>query len=370
MLYHIFSPLADQYLIFNLFNYITFRSIVGALISLVLSIVLGKYFIKFMGQRNDNFVRQLTPDNHALKKGTPSMGGVIILFSLSVSVLLMANLSNAIIWLGLIAFWGFAIIGFTDDYIKLKKNSGRGISAKLKISLQVGFSLVLALILFVGNDQLELVALEEKVKISYSYLTLPFFKEFFFDLSYFYIFFAVFILVASSNSVNLTDGLDGLAIGLSLLVIMTFIVFSYISGNYIASEYLQIPFIAKSSEYTVFLAALFGGGLGFLWYNAHPAQMFMGDTGSLALGGIIGFSALVLKQELLLPIIGGIFVIEALSVILQVGSYKLRKKRIFRMAPLHHHFELIGIKESKIITRFWIVGIILVLVSLATLKIR
>ncbi len=369
MLHHFLAPLAQDYLFFNLFTYITFRSILAALFSLIISVVLGRYFINYMSNKI-NEVRKLTPESHLKKAGTPSMGGIVILVSLTFSVLLTANFDNYLIIFGLLAFWGFGLIGLVDDLVKIKKNGGKGLSVKVKLGMQVAFSMVIVIALLTIGDEIELVALAERVSITYSYFTLPFLKEVFFDLSYYYVFFGVFVLVASSNAVNLTDGLDGLAIGLSLLVVITFVIFSYVSGNFITAEYLQIPYIKSTAEYTVFLAALIGAGLGFLWYNAHPAQMFMGDTGSLALGGIIGFTALVLKQELLLPIVGGIFVVEALSVIVQVSSYKATKKRVFLMAPIHHHFELLGIKESKIIARFWIVGIILVLASLATLKIR
>ncbi len=369
MLHYFLTPLAESYSIFNLFSYITFRAILAILISLGLSIVIGKYFIRYMSNQQ-NTIRKLTPNSHIKKQGTPSMGGIIILVSITISLFLTGNFSNYLIILGLAVFWGFALIGFFDDFIKIKKNNGRGISAKLKLNLQIGLGGVVSLALFFVNDDISLVALKEKVEIGYSYLTFPFLKEVFFDLGYFYIAFAIFILTASSNAVNLTDGLDGLAIGLFLLVVTTFTIFSYVSGNIVAAEYLQIPYIKNSAEYTVFLAALMGGAIGFLWYNAYPAQIFMGDTGSLALGGIMGFSALVLKQELLLPIIGGVFVMEALSVIIQVTSYKLRGKRIFKMAPVHHHFELLGLKENKIIIRFWVIGIILMLISLATLKIR
>jgi phospho-N-acetylmuramoyl-pentapeptide-transferase len=285
------------------------------------------------------------------------MGGVLILFSLSLATLLWGDLTNPYIWIVLLTTWGLGIIGFIDDMKKLKSKSPQGISARFKVWGQVLLGSALGFFLYLSPDF-------DKS------LTIPFFKEISVNLGVWYILFVVIIIVGSSNAVNLTDGLDGLAIGLVLIVSITYLLFSYFSGHSTIATYLQIPFIPGSGELTILCGALLGSATGFLWFNTYPAQVFMGDVGSLALGGALGTVAIITKHEILLAIVGGIFVVEALSVILQVTSYKLRKKRIFRMAPLHHHYEMLGWSEPKITVRFWIIAALLALVAMSTLKLR
>jgi len=291
------------------------------------------------------------------KDGTPTMGGSLILAALIVPTLLWSDLTNRYIWVVLLTSLGFGALGFFDDYKKVRDKNGMGIKARYKFPLQVAMALVVSLILFFAFDH-------------DSRLIFPFFKKVMPDLGNWYILFAVLVIVGTANAVNLTDGLDGLAIGPVLISGGTFMLFCYLAGNYRFATYLQIPFVKGSGELTVLCGALVGSGLGFLWFNTYPAQVFMGDVGSLSLGAALGMIAVITKQEFLLVIVGGIFVMEALSVIIQVASYQLRKKRVFRMAPIHHHFELKGWAEPKIIVRFWIIGIILGLVAISTLKLR
>ncbi len=348
----------------RLFGYTTFRAASAALTSLFFSFYLGPKLIRFLRAKKLNQpIRELGPETHHSKKGTPTMGGLLIIFSVVISVLLWCRLDNNYIWIMLMAIVGFGFIGFLDDYTKLIRKNSDGISAKTKLVAQF---IVSAIVIF------ELYRYNVVIKGETMPLYVPFIVEPIINDLGWYIFlpFGIFLVVGFSNAVNLTDGLDGLAIGLLLFVGLTFAILSYISGHLKFAEYLNIAYISGGSEISVYLAGLIGAGLGFLWFNCHPAQVFMGDTGSLSLGGILGVLSLMLKKELLLVIIGGLFVFEAMSVMLQVGSYKLTRKRIFKMAPVHHHFEMSGWHENKVIIRFWIIGAILSLVALFTLKIQ
>jgi len=369
MLYHLLYPLFLKYKdsssffkIFNLFQYITFRAAMAVLTTLLLSFIFGPMLIRYLRSKKiGQSIRELGPQSHQTKSGTPTMGGVLIIGSTVISVLLWARLDNVFIWLVLASLAGFGLIGFIDDYKKLILKNSVGLKARYKFLLQIVLSLaIVSVIYFLDNTP---------DKLS-SQVFLPFVNKSLLNLYILMLPFGVLLLVATSNAVNLTDGLDGLAIGCTLFVIVAFTVLTYLSGHIKIASYLKIPFIKESAELTIFCAALVGSSLGFLWFNANPAEVFMGDTGSLALGGAVGTLALMIKKETLLVIVGGIFVAEALSVILQVGYYKWKKKRIFLMAPLHHHFEMKGMKETKVVIRFWIVGIILAMVALATLKIR
>ncbi len=352
-------PLVDKFSFFNIFQYITFRASYAAVTSLFLSLLLGPKLIKTLKRlKAGQEIRDDGPKTHIAKSGTPTMGGVLILITIVVSVLIWQDLNNIYTWVSLLAIIGFGGIGFADDYLKITKKNTEGLNARLKIVSQLVVSVIIVTVLYVNrNDQTTL-------------LYIPFFKYPVADLSVLYIPFGVLLLVGTSNAVNLTDGLDGLASGLIIFVGIAFAVISYLTGRVDYSNYLQIPFIRNSGELMVFCFALVGATTGFLWYNAHPAEVFMGDTGSLSLGGAIGVLALMTKKEILLVIIGGVFVLEALSVIIQVVSYKSRGKRVFKMAPLHHHFELKGWDESKVVIRFWIVGAMFTILSLSTLKIQ
>lgn len=355
---------------FNVFKYITFRSFGAGVTAFLITIVLGGAFIKLLVkmQFREN-IRADGPAGHQSKIGTPTMGGVFIVTSMFISTLLWANLMSSPVWVALLFTLGYGIIGLADDFIKLSHR--KGMRAKVKFSLQVILSMVFILFLL---HEINLFRMSLRVDLVLSYpftsVMFPFFKKAVFDLGWLYVPFAILVVVGSSNAVNLTDGLDGLAIGSMAVAAATYIIFAYLSGNAEFSRYLQIPYIAGSGELSVFLAAVGGACLGFLWYNSHPAQVFMGDVGSLALGAAIGSVALMIKQEVLLALVGGLFVAEAVSVIIQVVSFKLTRKRVFRMAPLHHHFELNGWPESKVVTRFWIVSLVLSLAALSTLKLR
>ncbi|MGM0645674.1 MAG: phospho-N-acetylmuramoyl-pentapeptide-transferase [Thermodesulfobacteriota bacterium] len=358
MIYHLLYPLAEHIGLFNVFRYITFRSIYAFLTALIISIVIGPRCIAWLQKIKCRQVIQEDGPEHHTKAGTPTMGGLLIAMSLVGSVLLWADLTNMYVWLAVLLFVSFGAIGFVDDYLKVIKRRNLGLSARAKFLAQVAVA-----VLVVGV----LVTLP-----SYStQLSLPFIKWFRPELGLLYIPFAILVMVGSSNGVNLTDGLDGLAIGPTVVAAACFTIFIYVAGHAQLAEYLQVPYVAGVGEVTIFCGAMVGAGLGFLWYNAYPAQVFMGDVGSLSLGGALGFVAILSKQELLLVVVGGLFVIETLSVILQVGYFKFTGgKRIFRMAPLHHHFEKQGIPESKIIVRFWILSILFALVALSTLKLR
>lgn len=374
MLYSLLYPLSSDVGVFNVFRYITFRSVWALLTALIISILIGPMFIRLL--KRIKFGQYVHEDvkAHLQKSGTPTMGGVLIAFSLVVSVLLWADLTNPHIWLILFVYIGFGAVGFLDDYLKILRRNNKGLSAKAKLLGQVGVSFVaLVLLYYVRED----IALSREVLdggkgvLKFTQLAVPFFKKILPDLGWFYFPFAMIVLVGSSNGVNLTDGLDGLAIGPTIVAGICFAIFIYAAGNVNIANYLQIPYVPGIGEVTVFCGALVGAGLGFLWYNAYPAQVFMGDVGSLSLGGALGFLAVLCKQELILLVVGGLFVVESLSVILQVGYFKLSGgKRIFRMAPLHHHFELKGIPESKIIIRFWITSVLLGLAALSILKLR
>lgn len=360
MLYHLLYPLHKTFAGFNVFKYLTFRSAGAVITALVVSFVLGPRVIRWLralkvGQQ----VRDDGPQTHLTKQGTPTMGGVMIIASVVVSVLLWSDLTNKYVWVVLFAVLAFGGIGFVDDYRKVVKKQSTGLTARQKFGLQIAASLVIGLFLyFLSGDP------------NAAHLSVPFFKRLVINLGWFYIPFAVLVMVGSSNAVNLTDGLDGLAAGLTGIAATANAVIVYVGGNRILADYLKIQYIPGSGELAVFCGALLGASLGFLWYNAHPAEVFMGDVGSLSLGGALGAMALVTKHELILIVTGGIFVVETISVILQVASYKLTGKRIFKMAPIHHHFEQMGWPESKVIIRFWIVGIILALMSLSSLKLR
>ncbi|OGX23152.1 MAG: phospho-N-acetylmuramoyl-pentapeptide-transferase [Omnitrophica WOR_2 bacterium RIFCSPHIGHO2_02_FULL_45_21] len=364
MLYYFLYSLKDIHPFFNIFKYITFRAVLAAASAFLISIIFGPLVIRKLAQFKIG--QQLRPPEecldlyklHSAKAGTPTMGGILILASISAAVLLWADLKNSYILFTLVATLGLGLIGFLDDYIKLSKKRSRGLTISGKFILQAGIGLLIGY--FASLDR----NLGPRLDV-------PFFKNIILDLGFFYIPFVALVVVSSSNAVNLTDGLDGLAIGCTIMVALTYAILSYVSGHAVFSNYLFIPFIPGSGELTVFCASILGASLGFLWFNCFPASVFMGDIGSLSLGGAIGTIAVFVKKEFLLIIVGGIFVVEALSVILQVGSFRLRKgKRIFKVAPLHHHFQVLGYPESKIIVRFWIVGIILAVLTLATLKIR
>ncbi len=358
MLYFFLFPLREQFGALNVIQYITFRAGAAAFTALLLSIILGPMFVRFLRRLSvGQSIREEGPQSHQVKAGTPTMGGVLILFAVLVPTLLWADLTNIFVLLVVGATCAFGLIGFIDDYLKVARSHNRGLSARAKLLLQtaVGIALGVGLLYLADMDGV---------------LTFPFLKNLILPLGLFYIPFAAFILVGASNAVNLTDGLDGLAIGATLIAAATYAIFIYMAGNSIAARYLQVPYVPGAGEVSVFLGALVGASLGFLWFNAYPAEVFMGDVGSLSLGGAIGAVALVAKQEIVLAIVGGVFVVEALSVILQVGSFKLRGRRIFRMAPIHHHFEMLGWKEPKIIVRFWIASILFALLGLSTLKLR
>lgn len=359
MLKELFVPLIDVFSLFNIFRYITFRAAYAAVTALFLSFILGPPLIRYLKKvKIGQNVRDEVPETHLAKTGTPTMGGILINFSIIISVLLWQDLNTLFTWLGIVAVIGFGLIGFADDYFKVFKKNPQGIKAWQKFIAQVFVSLAIVLIIYFTGDE------------NTTLLYIPFFKHPVLDLGVFYIPLAVLLLVYTSNSVNLTDGLDGLATGLMILVGIAFAVLSYLTGRADYAAYLAIPYIAESGELTVLSFAVVGAAVGFLWYNSHPAEIMMGDTGSLALGGVIGVISLLIKKEVLLFIIGGVFILEGLSVIIQVVSYKLRKKRVFKMAPLHHHFELSGWDESKVVIRFWILGGLFAILSLSTLKLQ
>jgi len=361
MLYHLLYPLRDHFSALRLFRYITFRGAVAIVIALLICLVLGPAVIGWLKRMNmRQYVREEGPQAHQVKGGTPTMGGILILVALAASSLLCIRWDTPLFWLLLLATLTFGAIGFADDYLKMRRRQNQGLTAKQKFLLQFAAAGAVAAFLY----QYRLTGLYDTT------LTVPFFKEFRPDLGWLFIPFAMVVIVGASNAVNLTDGLDGLAIGSTLIAASTYAILTYAAGNVKIAEYLEIPYVKDTGELAIFAAGLVGASLGFLWYNAHPAQVFMGDVGSLALGAAIGTLALVIKQEVLLIIVGGLFVVEAVSVILQVASYKSRKKRIFRCAPIHHHFELGGWAETQVVVRFWIVAVLFALMGLATLKIR
>ena len=382
MLYYLYPYLREVFFGFNVLRYITFRSVFAAVTSFFICAVFGRRFIEKF--RKAGIVeKQGKGDSQELdslrrgKAGTPTMGGIFIAIAVILSCLAWGNLSNRFVLLTLLVFAGFSLLGFTDDFVKLR--SPKGIKGRYKLLVQAAIGLILGIYLFYFPPDIAILWNVKAMGSNYSsymnsglahVLTIPFCKDVFFNLSFFYILFVALVVVGSSNAVNLTDGVDGLAVGNIIFVAAVYAIFSYVVGNWKISRYLGILFVEGSGELTVFCSALIGACLGFLWFNTYPAEVFMGDTGSLALGGAIGVVAVITRQELLLVIAGGIFVVEAVSVIIQVASFKLRKKRVFAVAPLHHHFEVRGWPEPRIIVRFWIIAAILALLSLSTLKLR
>ncbi len=345
---------------FNVFQYLTLRAILGVLTSLLISFVVGPVMIRRLSHYQiGQPVREEGPETHHVKAGTPTMGGALILVAIAVSTLLWADLGNRFVWIILLFTLGFGVIGWVDDYRKLVLKNSDGLPARQKYLWQSVLGLGVAVVLFAtSRDAIEVQ------------LIVPFFKSVAIDLGLWYLPLVYLVVVGTSNAVNLTDGLDGLAIMPTVMVAGAFAIFAYLTGNVVFAEYLSIPYVPGVGEMVVFCGAMVGAGLGFLWFNAYPAQVFMGDVGALALGAALGILAVMVRQELVLVIMGGLFVVETISVILQVASFKLTGRRIFRMAPLHHHFELKGWPEPRIIVRFWVVTVMLVLVGLATLKIR
>ena len=360
MLYYLLVPLAKDHIVFNVFRYLTFRSLMAMISALVISLVIGPWIIRRLRevQHGGETIREDTPERHRLKKGTPTMGGLVVLGALFSSTLLWANLRNRYVWVVVLATAGFGLIGVIDDLTKLRRR--KGISARAKLGLQI----LLAL------GVLQIVYWQPPANHWAPVLAIPFLKGWLVDLGWLWLPFAAVVIIGASNAVNLTDGLDGLAIGPIIMAGGVFLLISYLAGNFRAADYLKILNVRGAGELAVFCGALIGAAIGFLWFNCHPAQVFMGDVGSLALGGAIGTLAVLTKAELLLPLIGGLYVVEAASVIIQVVSFKLTGRRVFRMAPLHHHYELAGWSEPKIVVRFWIVSFALALLALTTLKLR
>jgi len=361
MLYHIFYPLSSDYSFLNVFRYITFRSAYSGITALIFSMLMGGVMIRMLRVfQVEEKIRDDGPESHAAKSGTPTMGGILIISSLIIATLLWANLKNPYVWLVLLSAVGFGLIGFVDDLMKLKKDEG--MTARIKLILQVLLSLAIGIYLVYFDPSRSEYATR---------LYIPFVKEFQPDLGTWYLLLIVVTIVGTSNAVNLTDGLDGLAIGPIIIATITYTLILYLCGHFKFAEYLRIQHIKDAGEVAVFSSAVIGASLGFLWFNSYPAQIFMGDVGSLSLGGLLGTIAVIAKHELLLLLVGGIFVIEALSVIIQVAYFKYTGgKRFFKMAPLHHHFEHSGWAEPKVIVRFWIVAVVLAMISLSTLKLR
>ncbi len=363
MLFNLLYPLHTYATVFNVTRYITFRTAAASLTALALSLLLGPWMIrKLRDFQIGQVIRQEGPQSHRAKAGTPTMGGLLILTSALVPTLLWADLSNSYIWIAVLATAAFGAVGFTDDYLKIVRRSHHGLIPRYKMGGQVVVALAVGLAVLLLSQQ--------NPPLYNTRLIFPFFKNLIPDLGWFYVVFTVLVLVGASNAVNLTDGLDGLAISTFAVSAAAFTALAYVTGHAVLAQYLLLVRFAPAGELTVFCGALVGASLGFLWYNSYPADIFMGDVGSLALGGALGTVAILIKQELLLPIVGGVFVIEALSVIIQVASFKLTGQRVFKMAPIHHHFELIGWSEPKVIARFLIMAIIFALFSLTTLKLR
>ena len=361
MLYNFLLNFVEYFSFFNVFKYITFRTGLSVFTSLFIVLVIGSPFIKYFSTRKIlNPIRSDGPSDHIIKKiGTPTMGGVIILFGLLAAVILWGDLKNIYLIFCIYIALTFGVLGAYDDYIKIKFNNSSGISSKLKLLIQIILSIIGISALTYFSDYSEI-----------SNLYFPFFKNLIINLGWFFIPFGVFVIVGSSNAVNLTDGLDGLATVPVILVAACFAFISYVTGNIVFSDYLQIPYIEGTGEISIFCGAVIGSCLGFLWFNAPPAKIFMGDTGSLSLGGSLGAVGIITKHEIVLAITGGLFVLEAVSVMVQVISYKMTGKRVFKMAPIHHHFEKKGWPESTVVIRFWIISIILAMIGLATLKLR
>jgi phospho-N-acetylmuramoyl-pentapeptide-transferase len=373
----LYQKLFPYFRVFRIFRYLTFRTVFASLTALLIGLLIGPYLIEKLREfQIGQYIREEGPQSHQKKSGTPTMGGLLICISILIPTLLWADLSNPFIWVVMLSTLAFGAIGFADDYIKVVHRRNKGLTGRQKLALQ-----------FLVSAGIAVALLNMEVRGGYSTrLVVPFVKRFRPDLVWEwlghiphmhwlvflpFVVFVMIVIAGSSNAVNLTDGLDGLAIGCTIIAAGALTVLTYVSGHVVFADYLELQRMPMVSEVTVFCGAMVGASIGFLWYNAHPAEVFMGDVGSLALGGAIATVAVVIKQELLLPFIGGVFIMEALSVMLQVGSYKLRNgKRIFKMAPLHHHFELMGWSESKVITRFWIMALVFALFALTTLKLR
>ena len=362
MLFNLFAPLADDFGLFNLFRYLTFRTGGAVLTALLVSFIVGPLVIRWLRakQANGQPIRDDGPESHIVAKaGTPTMGGFLILFALTVSTLLWADVTNSYVWVVLLVALGFGGVGFADDYLKVTRRTSRGLSAGLKLTIEVAISVA-------ATWWIMAIAREPLVAT----LAVPFFKNLLIDMGWFFIPFSVCVMVGTSNAVNLTDGLDGLAIVPIMIAAACFALIAYLVGNTVFAEYLQLHLVPGSGELAVLCGALVGASLGFLWFNAPPAMVFMGDTGSLSAGAMIGAVSVITKHELVLVIVGGLFVLETVSVIVQVVSFKLTGRRVFRMAPLHHHFEQKGWAEPTIVIRFWIIALVLALLGLATLKLR
>lgn len=360
MLYNLLYSLHDWFFPLNVFKYITFRTSLAVLTAMLFSLILGPWIINRLKKLSmTQQIRDDGPKAHMGKAGTPTMGGLLIILCILISILMWGDLKNIYIWTMIVALVGFGAIGLLDDYLKIVRKSHKGLRVYQKFGMQIALALLIGIFLYMNP------------KDPYTdILSVPFFKKWLFDLGWFYIPFSIIVIVGSSNAVNLTDGIDGLAIGLVAVAVMASGVLVYISGHKGLAQYLQVLYLPGTGELTVFCGAMFGAALGFLWYNSYPADIFMGDVGSLGLGGALGTLAVITKHEIVLAVVGGIFVIETISVMLQVASFKLTGKRVFKMAPIHHHFELKGWPEPKVIVRFWIIGIMLALLSLATLKVR
>ncbi len=361
MFYEYLYPLADQFSVFNLFRYITFRTAGAMVTALIICLIFGGFFVNLLKKYQiKETIRKDGPESHQSKAGTPSMGGLIIIMGIIVPTLLWADMRNFFVLTALVVTVWLGVLGFVDDYLKIVKKSKKGLVGRFKLFGQISLGLLVWLI----------IAQFAPEEARYSFSIAPFFKDHVIAWGALYVPLIIVVITGTSNAVNLTDGLDGLAIGLCGICFLTLAALAYITGRFDYSQYLQMEFLPGAGELTVYCGAAVGASLGFLWFNSNPAEVFMGDTGALTLGGVIGVLAILLKQELLLMILGGVFVIEALSVILQVGSYKLRGKRIFKMAPIHHHFELLGWPEQKVVVRFWILGALFAMLALSTLKIR
>jgi phospho-N-acetylmuramoyl-pentapeptide-transferase len=357
MLYHLLYPLAEQWSVLNVVRYITFRTAAATLTALFITFLLGPWLIRRLGAlRVGQPIREIGPA-HQAKAGTPTMGGLLILMALVVSVLLWSELDNRFVWIVLGLTIGYGVLGFVDDLKKVRKGSSDGVSGRTKLAWQTLLALGVAVAIYTDP-------------VFDAEIAVPFFKDFNPNLGVFYIPLAAFIIVAASNGVNLTDGLDGLAIGPVMISAATFLLLAYAAGHAVIADYLAIKYVPGSGQLAIFCGALVGGGLGFLWFNASPAELFMGDVGALSLGGALGTIAVLIRQEVLLAVVGGVFVLETVSVMIQVASFKLTGKRVFLMTPIHHHYEKLGWPEQKIVVRFWIVSIILGLVALSSLKLR
>ncbi len=365
MFYEWLAGYSEQYQIFNLFNYLTFRTGGALMTSMIIAFILGPRVINLLRSKQGKGqpIREDGPEGHIIKKaGTPTMGGLLILLSVSLSTLLWGDLKSPFLWTVFLVTLGYGLIGFYDDYLKVSRQNPKGFSGKIKLVLEFAIAAAAVYVLTTAFPQTP-----DNFETG---LAIPFLKNFTLNLGVFFIPFGCLVIVGASNAVNLTDGLDGLAIVPVMIACMSFLLIAYFVGNSVFSNYLGVPYIPGSAEVCVFLGAIIGAGLGFLWYNAPPAMVFMGDTGSLALGGALGTTAVAVKHEIVLAIIGGLFVLEAVSVIVQVASFKLTGKRVFRMAPIHHHYEKKGWAEPTIVIRFWIIAIILALIGLSTLKLR